>query len=60
MPEINEPTDLNDLHILAGLDEVKRQLRAANDTKFGYILPECFRVNNQGIFLLILIRIQNL
>lgn len=53
MHNITEPTDFNDLHVLAGLDEVKRQLATDNTTlkpQVSYTLPECFRVNKSGVF----------
>jgi putative DNA primase/helicase len=56
MPEFSEslqsekPTDWNDLHVLAGLDEVKRQLAKDLPEAAAYTLPECFRVDEGGVY----------
>jgi putative DNA primase/helicase len=52
-PEVRserKPTDFNDLHVLMGLDEVKRQLQSASQQKPSARLPDGYSLKKDGLY----------
>ncbi|MCE3232430.1 MAG: primase 2 (PriCT-2) family [Rickettsiaceae bacterium] len=46
----SKPTDFNDLHVLAGLEEVRRQLLSKTSTPTKFKLPPGFTLNEKGLY----------